>query len=558
MQNKLQCDVLVIGGGAAATRAAIEASDNGADVLMATKMEYGYGGSSFYANSIPWGIMTAGEGEDAGKDFLEEIFHASCGCLDKKLAEILVFNSEERFREMVDYGIEFRNNDGTPCFGRKPRGALLVSMDNARKCFREQIRKRGIRVIENLAVHDLIVMDQACYGALGTDRDGNLFVIGSKTAILASGGAEYLWEYGFANADMTGDAYAMAARHGVRLTNLEFIQFIPGVVSPLRRTNFHHPTLESLPLVLNSRGEEFLGKYLPEGVTVEECLKARAGHGPFSYEDHSRYFDIAICREELKNRDDKHPGAEIRYGDAFYQDDRYKTWCEFLASRDVDTRTQNLWIYPHCQGFNGGILIDEHCATDIKNLYACGECAGGPHGANRIGGNAVLGTQVFGKIAGEQAARKSKNAGGYASDAGDIGKTLEASFDTGNISKIQPEEIMRYIKRIMQECAFIVRDGKKLQEGFEKLGQMQKEYNACQYIGDPGTAGKALNAYNSLLTGRAILYSMINRRESRGSHYRADFPEKNGEVFGSMAYVKMDKNSELKLYTKSNNKGEQK
>ena len=149
-------------------------------------------------------------------------------------------------------------------------------------------------------------------------------------------------------------------------------------------------------------------------------------------------------------------------------------------------------------------------------------------------------------------------AGGYASDAGDIGKTLEASFDTGNISKIQPEEIMRYIKRIMQECAFIVRDGKKLQEGFEKLGQMQKEYNACQYIGDPGTAGKALNAYNSLLTGRAILYSMINRRESRGSHYRADFPEKNGEVFGSMAYVEMDKNSELKIYTKSNNKGEQK
>lgn len=543
MQNRLQCDVLIIGGGAAASRAAIEASDNGADVLMVTKMKYGYGGSSFYANSIPWGVMTSGKGADAQNDFLDEILRASCGCLNRKLTEILVRNSDERFRDMTAYGIEFRNNDGTPCFGKKPRGALLISMDNARRCFGEQIAKRNIKVIENLSIHDLIVKDRICYGAVGTDKPGDWAVIRSKTVILASGGAEYLWEYGFANPDMTGDACAMAARHGARLTNLEFIQFIPGVVSPLRRTNFHHPTLESLPLVLNSRGEEFLRKYLPEGVTAEECLKVRSGHGPFSCEDSSRYFDIAICREESENCDVKHIGTEIGYKDAFYQDDRYKSWRQYLTSRGVDTKTQNLRIYPHCQGFNGGVLIDEHCATDIENLYACGECAGGPHGANRIGGNAVLGTQVFGKIAGEQAAMKSKSIGSCFYDDRDIGKTLEASFDTGNISKMRPEEVMSNIKSIMQQCAFIVRDGKKLQEGFEKLGQMQKGYNACRHIEDPEAADKALNAYNSLLTGRMILYSMINRKESRGSHYRSDFPEKNGEVFGSMAYVRLDKNS---------------
>lgn len=544
MQNRIQCDVLVIGGGAAATRAAIEASDNGADVLLATKTKYGYGGSSFYTNSIPWGIMTAGERVDARNDFLDEIVHASCGCLDRTLTEILVRNSDERFRDMAGYGIEFRDNEGAPCFGKKPRGSLLISMDNARRCFSEQIGKRNIKVIEYLSIHDLIVKDNTCYGAVGMGKNGNRILIHSKTAILASGGAEYLWEYGFANPDMTGDAYAMAARYGARLTNLEFIQFIPGVVSPLHRTNFHHPTLGSIPLVLNSRGQEFLSKYLPVGVTVEECLKTRAGHGPFSSEDNSCFFDIAICREEAEKRDASHIGAEIRYGDAFYQEDRYKSWRDFLASRGVDTKTQSLWIYPHCQSFNGGVLINRNCVTDIENLYACGECAGGPHGANRIGGNAVLGTQVFGKIAGEQAAMKSKSIGSAFPEDQGIGKMLGDAFDTGNVSKIQPDEIMRNIKSIMQQCAFIVRDGNKLQEGFEKLGDMIKEYNACRYLEDQNSADKAFNAYNSLITGRMILYSMINRKESRGSHYRADFPEKSGGTLGSMAYVRLGKNND--------------
>ena len=123
---------------------------------------------------------------------------------------------------------------------------------------------------------------------------------------------------------MTGDAYAMAARNGARLVNLEFIQFIPGVVSPLSRTNFNHPTLRSLPAVYNRCGEEFLEKYLPEGVTVERCLEARAGHGPFSCDDDSKYFDMAIYMEDAVNHEGDIAGAEVKYTEAYYNDSRYK------------------------------------------------------------------------------------------------------------------------------------------------------------------------------------------------------------------------------------------
>jgi len=530
----------VIGGGAAATRAAIEASDCGSDVLMVTKMKYGYCGSSFYVDSIPWGINTAGSSEDDKRAFLDEIIHASCGCLNKKLAEILVRDSDERFKELYSYGIKFHMNVDKPCFGRKLRGASLISLDNARSCFKEQLNKRNIRIIDNVQVHDLIVKENVCRGAVGIDSCGEVMIFGSKTVILATGGAEYLWKYSFALPDMTGDGYAMAARHGARLTNLEFIQFIPGIVSPVSRTNFHHPTFKTLPEVYNSRNEKFLAKYLPDGVTVEQCLEARAGHGPFSNEDSSKYFDIAMCMEGRNNNGGKCKGVQIKYTDTYYNDSKNETWKDFLLSRGIDTKKTTLEIYPHCQGFNGGILIDEQCSTDIENLYACGECAGGPHGANRIGGNAVLGTQVFGKIAGEEAAKKAKNIKRANISDYSFESIIGINFDTGNLSQISSVEIMDNIRKIMQESAFIIREETGLKEGITKIEKLQGEYNPYQCIKDGEDIGRVLNLHNSLLTSRIILYSMFNRRESRGGHYRKDYSGKGHKKYESMAYIRLD------------------
>ena len=473
--ESIKCDVLIIGCGGAGIRAAIEAHDAGADVIIINKTKAGYSGSTFYPLSMPWGIMTAGNNEKDQADFYNDILEASCGCLNKKLTEVLVRESYDRYLELCNYGIKFRalsDNNEKPCFGNRPRGAQLISVDNARNCLFQQLKHRNIRIIDNLYVFDILVHENTCFGALGTDDTDNIKVILSKTTIMATGGAENLWQYNLVTSDVAGDGYAMAVRHGAWLMNMEFIQFIPGLVNPVAKINFHHPTLVSLPAVRNYKGDEFLDRYLPEEITVEKCVTERARHGPFSCEDSSKYFDIAICSEETNENNGVY-GAELIYNDLFYNDEKHGLWREFLSSRGIDTKKESIRIYPHCQGFNGGIVIDENCSTDIENLYASGECAGGPHGANRIGGNAILATQVFGKIAGEQAAKKAFEIK-YSGEKINYQKYLRQSFETGNDCTVTCDNVLDNIKKVMQRCGCIIREEEIIKEGLSILEQMHK------------------------------------------------------------------------------------
>ena len=545
--NAIRCDVLVVGGGAAGIRAAIEACDSGCDVLMVSKKAHGYCGSTFYPMSMPWGIVTAGSEEEDKTGLFGEILEASCGCLDKKLTEILVRQSADRFADLCNYGIKFRllsDSNEKPCFGNRPRGAQLINLDNARECLLGQINQRNIRVLDNLSIFDLMVHENICFGAMGVDEHGQIAAIYSKTVIMAAGGAEYLWKHNVVSPDITGDGYALAARYGARLANMEFIQFIPGILAPVNRLLLHHTTLASLPTLRNSKGQEFLHNYLPQGVTMEDCLVERASHGPFSNEDHSRYFDIAVSMEEQKDAD---RGVKIEYGDAYYSDKKYELWRNFLLSKGIDTKKTSLIVFPHCQGFNGGILIDENCRSDIENLYACGESAGGPHGANRIGGNAILATQVFGKIAGRQAAAKAKCIRHEKAFNANCISMLKENFDSGVSSRLSPVEVMQNLMNIMQENACILREERKLTDGIEKIEQMEKEYNSYQYMAENRNIKEALDAKNALITARIILYAMLNRKESRGSHYRMDYPNKLDGEFGRMQYVTLNKNRDTKF-----------
>lgn len=535
--NRIKCEVLVIGGGAAGLRAAIEASDCGTDVVLISKRKLYHGGATFYDLSLPWGLNASGNDENSNDIFLNEIVKASCGSLNKKLTEILVRDSNERFSDLLEYGMKFDLGDDTgekPCFGEKPRGGQLIDLDNSKKCFAKQIKKRGIKVLDDIYIIDILVQDHTCHGAVGIDGNNRLTVINAKAVVLATGGAESLWEYNLVTSDVSGDGYAMAFKNGARLTNMEYIQFIPGTLQPIKKLNFFHPTLESLPEILDRNGNDMLARYLPEGVSIEQCLKERAGHGPFSYEDHSRYFEIAMCREEM---DGDISGAEIVYNESYYSDKKYKLWDDFLISYGINTHKRNLTIYPHCHAFNGGIVIDEYCCTDIECLYACGECAGGPHGANRMGGNAILGTQVFGKIAGESAAKKSKTVNYYDLNDKDYLSAVGHFCDMGHPSKISPEDIIKKVKAIMQKSACIIRDEVNLQKGISSIEEMQGLFNLYEYFNNIKDLKKAVTANNYLITARAILYSMLNRRESRGSHYREDFPIKNG-LYGDMIFIK--------------------
>lgn len=534
--NSIRCDVLVIGGGAAGIRAAIEASDRGTEVLLVSKKKQGYCGSTFYPQSMPWGILKADPDENDQENFYNEICKTSFGCINERLAQIMVRDSNDRFEDLLRYGIRFeflKDRKETPCFGKKSRGAQLNNLENARMSFENEIRKRRVKVMDNVTIIDLNVYENICYGAVGICNNGDELIIYSKATIMATGGAEYLWKHSLVTSDLSGNGYAMALKHNARLTNMEFIQFIPGSVSPVAAINFHHLTLSSLPKVLNHLGEEFLHKYLPEGISLQKCLSERASHGPFSVEDDSKYFDIGICLEEPDSCYCK--GAEIIYREDYYDDPKHKLWIEFLLSKGINTQEIPLRIYPHAQGFNGGIVIDEKCHTDIENLYACGECAGGPHGANRMGGNAILATQVFGKISGEYAA---KTAMQFENSTRPNLKyeDKEAEYDIGSCSLLKPEEVITGIKTIMHTGAGIIREEDILQKSIQDIRDMKASFNPATYFFDATNKCKAINAFYTLNIAEIILCSMLSRRESRGGHYRSDYPQKSNK-FARMKYV---------------------
>ncbi|WP_132013149.1 FAD-binding protein [Hydrogenispora ethanolica] len=540
--QRMETDVLVVGGGAAGIRAAIAAHDAGATVLLVTAGRLGGGGSTFYPDSLPWGILSAGESENGAAEFYEEILSVAGGVADRRLVEVLARDSDARLRELFGYGLEFTSlvrNHEKPCFGGRPRGFQLNRLSQAQACLLRELFKRAIAILEGFSGVDLLLRDGVCAGMLGLDAAGQGVEIAAGAVVLATGGAESLWRYGFGDREQLGAGYAMAIRNGAALANLEFIQFIPGTLAPRPGSNFHHPTLSSLPALRNADGAEFLTDYLPPETSVAACLNCRASHGPFSYEDESRHFDLAIVRESERLGA---PGAAVVYGPDFFLEPKFRLWRDYLAARGVDSRREPLWIYPHCQGFNGGIRIDETGMSGIPNLFACGETAGGPHGANRMGGNAILATQVFGKLSGEHAAKLARRSSRRSGPAGASRDWLR-DFDSGHPARLAPEQVLDGIRETMHAAAGIIRSETRLRAGLDSLAGLARDYNPLEY---PGPALRtALAAANALLTATAILQAMLARKESRGPHFREDFPERNDAEYGGMSLLRSRNGTEL-------------
>jgi fumarate reductase (CoM/CoB) subunit A len=511
---RLETDVLVVGAGAAGIRAATTASDAGAKVLLASRKPIGKGGSTFYPLSLPWGMVYAESGAEDERAFLAELEAAGAGFQDEALSKLMVERSRGAYDYLRGIGVELEDLSAAgdvPCFGTRPRGARLKDPEAAARSFAAQVVERDIDCLDGARLFDLVVEEDRCLGALGLDSAGRIFSVEAGALILATGGAEGLWYEGFSSGDTEGEGYAMAARAGARLVNLEFIQFIPGLVSPIRGVNFHHKSLASLPSILGLRGEDRLAPFLPPGLGEADCLLARSQHGPFSCEDESRYFDLALCAA------DPFSGLTVAYNADFFGDAAYAPWRGYLASIGVDAARDRLAIYPHCQGFNGGILIDEDCRTDVEGLYACGECAGGVHGADRVGGAAILAALVFGAVAGEEAARAS---------LARRGKRIPLKRLPALPAPEGAAQLRELAASILQGQASIERRAEGLEGG---LAELERAAEAAPRGGAPeGSRAQGALARNACTAARLILGSMLARRESRGPHYRADWDPRSG------------------------------
>ncbi len=549
----IDTQVLVIGSGGGGIKASLEAAGRGAEVLLVSEQSFGTSGSTFYPGVPGWGMCCVLFEGDSEEKYLEDILEAGQGAADPKLSKIIASEATKRFRELEGYGLEFaKTQDGEyasviPCFGKIMRGSATYGIDKIRKVMWKQLMKSGVKVRQNVTAVCLVVKDGVCCGAVVIDETDSLCFIRAKATVLATGGACGLYKFSLATKEQTGDGYLMALEAGARLINLEFIQFIPGITKPVSKTLFQEKNLDTFPKITNKEGREFLYDYLPEDVTMQQCLTERAKHGPFTNVDCSRYMDIAMVEEWRAGRAFPEGGLHMQYPASVLEDKRQSitSWLEWMGTKGIDVVKEGFDMLPHAQGFNGGIYIDENASAGVPGLFAAGETAGGPHGADRLGGAAIAATQVFGKIAGASAADYAKKA--KTPDVSEsfalkhLVKTI--STQSGGITDI--DAAMEVIKTIMWDCGSIVRSEEQIKSGLKKIESIEASFNPLEHF-EKGIDIKKVSKLRSFIKISKLLLTLMDyRKESRGPHYRLDFPDVSEQFRG--AVTSKLKNGQIEL-----------
>jgi len=292
-----------------------------------------------------------------------------------------------------------------------------------------------------------------------------------------------------------------------------------------------------LPRFTNARGEEFFGRYLPDGLSLAECIKARLWHYPFSTRLQSRWFDIGIFTEVSEGRGTPHDGvwADFRgLVDEPAVREAYQTVGEQYRRRIVDAWAAPVELSLMVHAFNGGIRIDQDGRTAVENLFACGECAGGMHSADRLGGMACASTQVFGARAGAAAARTALERRESAAAASQAAREVRRVQEIlGRPDAIAASAVRERIQRLMWAKSMICKTEAGLEQCLAELDEIAERDLPRVGAGTEGDVFTALDVANLWQTAHVIASVSRERKESRGPHYRADYPDPDPAFAGS-------------------------
>lgn len=519
-RETVQTDVLVIGGGGAGSRAVYEAKrfHPRLDVTMAVEGKWGKTGSTVWVASEALGInapINAAEDGDSPEIFLKDIMETGLGTANSDLVKIIADESTDRIYELVDMGASFDTLDGkfvqkklsgcTKARSLTRGGQTGVEIVNA---LRNASLGKGVNVIEGVRILDLIVRNGEVWGARGT-RQGRPIDISAKAVIMACGGAGALFPHTVTHTSLRGDGYAMACRAGAMLSSMEFIQIGPGVVYPSMHFIIHSHMWRFSPRLRNRLGEEFLKNYVPSGVSIDEVISLKAMSFPFSVRTDARYVDIAMSKEILAGRGTDHGGIffDITHISREELQDKAPITHKTFLDKGIDLSRDEIEIAPLVQSMNGGIKIDENAATAVPGLFAAGEASGGVHGADRPGGNNLADSQVFGYRGGQAAARFAVERSGDLIPA-ESGQIL--NIDSGADDKLED------IYSAIDAALMVVRNKENLDVLLNKIDLYRDNCDSLDVATD-----------NILLVAEMIAKSALLREESRGIHYREDFPETN-------------------------------
>ncbi|MBS1219773.1 MAG: L-aspartate oxidase [Proteobacteria bacterium] len=537
-------DVLVVGGGGAALRAALEADSLGAEVLFAIKGEFRKSGATYHsvaevgAFNVPDG---ASDPDDNSGVFLADILKAGQEMSDPRLSSILANEAGDALRYLEERGVPFERDRENylvfqACFSSKPRSHVIPNhFKPIVHALGSEATRRNIKVMDRLMITDLIVRDGQCLGAYAVDHEGRSVVLRAKATILTTGGASQLFERNLYPSDITGDGYAMSHRAGAQLANMEFMQAGISLVSPFVNL-FGNYLWDASPNITNRDGHAFIQDYLPAGLSLGEVLQEKQRHFPFSASDISRYVEISIQKQINAGQCTDQGGVYLDFvGRDFQQILRDKTrsiakmwpltygWYE---KRGVDLYKDRVQIACSAHAVNGGLRIDAEAQSNIKGLFAAGEVAAGPHGADRLGGNMAVTCQVFGRRAGKAAAERARQIGHPAlADVFDEQRAFLGQFRRSG--KCSLAELKKDLQKAANRSLLIIREERGLTRFIQHCRQARATLCDEAAIAGPQDLVHALEINNLIEVGMIMATAALARKESRGSHYREDFPARD-------------------------------
>jgi succinate dehydrogenase / fumarate reductase, flavoprotein subunit len=560
-------DVLVVGAGGAGLRAAIEAANAGVTVGLICKSLLGKAHTVMAEGGMA-AALAHNDDRDSWKVHFADTMRGGQYVNNWRMAEIHAKEAPERVRELEAWGAVFdRTPDGRinqRNFGghRYPRLAHVGDRTGLEliRTLQDHTVYLGVTVHMEHTVIQLLLDGGRAAGVITYDRErGRFHVFTAKAVILATGGVGRAYQVTSNSWEGTGDGHALAFRAGAELIDMEFIQFHPtGMVWP--------PSVKGIlvtegvrgegGVLKNSEGRRFMFDDIPDNYKPQTASDPEEGWRYVTGDKSARrppelltrdHVARCINREVKAGRGSPHGGVfldiawikeKLSDGPEHIKRKLPSMYHQFKELADLDITTTPMEVGPTTHYIMGGVRVDaDSQMSSIPGLFAAGECASGINGANRLGGNSLSDLIVFGKRAGEYAAEFArKNPAVKASDV-EIEKAIRESLTpferTANVEN--PFKVQEELQDTMQNLVGIVRLEDEMKQAYARLQTYKERSSRVGVSGHREYNGgwhTAIDLQNLLNVAEAITLSAIERKESRGGHFREDYPDKVAE-FGT-------------------------
>ena len=553
-------DVLVIGAGGAGLRAAIEASASGASVGLVCKSLLGKAHTVMAEGGVAAALGNVDD-RDAWSVHFADTMRGGQYMNNARMAELHAKEAPERVRELEGWGALFdRTTDGRILqrnFGGHKYARLAHVGDRTGLEMIRTLQDHGIH--QGLDVHmectilELLKDGNRVVGAFGYDRErGRFRIFRARSVVLATGGIGKAYRITSNSWEYTGDGHSLAYEAGADLIDMEFVQFHPtGMVWPpsvrgilvtegvrgegglLKNKDGHRFMFDDIPDLYKHQTADNVeegwrytqgdkdARRPPELLTrdhVARCIVREIKEGRGS-EHGGVYLDIAWIKERLSN------------GSEHIKKKLPSMYHQFKQLAGIDITKESMEVGPTTHYVMGGVRVDpETQMSRVPGLFAAGECAGGLHGANRLGGNSLSDLLVFGKRAGESAAVFAKEHDAGVVDTDQVGEIAQRALQPFSRDGEGPYAIQQDLQVMMQGLVGIVRQDPEMQRALNGLVQLNDRANQVSVVGHREYNNgwhTALDLRNLLTVSEAVARAAIMRQESRGAHFREDYLAKD-------------------------------